>query len=120
MPPIGENIKSIRIGKGLTQTTCSNMAGISKAAWSNYEKDARTPSLRTINAIAGVLEVPASEILFGKEGEPGHADDPTKRPVTLDRIIRNIKLLSPRNRRKVVEYTEMLLFYENGHEKGNA
>lgn len=120
MPSIGQNIKSIRIGKGLTQTTCSNKTGISKGTWSKYEKGTRIPSIKTVGIIAEALEVPSSEILFGHDGEPERTADPTTRPVALDHIIRNVKLLSPRNRRKVVEYTEMLLFYENGHKKGNA
>lgn len=120
MTPIEQNMKSIRMDKGLTQTTCSKRTGISKGTWSKYESDQRTPSLRTIDVIAGALEVPASEILLGHDGRHEQPEDPTKRPVALDRIIRNVKLLSPKDKRKVVEYTELLLFYEKGHEKGNA
>lgn len=65
---LGENIKKIRIEKGLTQKELADKVGISGAFMSLIEKGANNPSDENLIKISDVLNVPI-DILKTKETE---------------------------------------------------
>lgn len=50
-------IKNVRLEQKKTQNELARAAKISRAAYANIENGARTPSVKTAKAIAGVLGV---------------------------------------------------------------
>lgn len=53
---IGENIKTFRTAKGMTQEQLAEKAGISRVALGNYEREERTPNLDILEKLAVALD----------------------------------------------------------------
>lgn len=60
---IGENIKKIRVQKGLTQKQLGELCGMADSAIRRYENGRANPKLETVEKIANVLDVNASILL---------------------------------------------------------
>lgn len=54
---IGKNIKDYRELRGMTQDDLGDKLGISKQAISQYERNIRTPSIKTLEDISKALDV---------------------------------------------------------------
>ena len=72
---IGDNIRRLRIQRGLTQDELSYLVGIHKRMLQRYEKNERTPKQERLNAIANALGVNPQVIAIPKNipGEEMHA-----------------------------------------------
>lgn len=66
---IGENIKSERIAKGLSQTELGNRCQIANTVISAYENGKKIPGLNTIARIARGLDVSIDQLCYGDESE---------------------------------------------------
>ncbi|SEH77702.1 repressor LexA [Halobacillus karajensis] len=64
----GEKLKSLRKIEGWTQEFVAKKIGVSKQTYSHYERENRTPSLKTIQKLAKIYDVDLDEI-FGSENE---------------------------------------------------
>lgn len=64
---VGDRIKSIRIGRGLTVAVLAERTGLSKGLISQVENDKTSPSLTTLAKIAEGLGVPPAYLLMGAE-----------------------------------------------------
>lgn len=64
---VGERIKSIRIGRGLTVASLADRTGLSKGLISQVENDKTSPSLSTLAKIAEGLGVPPAYLLMQAE-----------------------------------------------------
>ena len=62
---IGENIKTIRQSKNMTQEELAAKIYTTRQTVSNYEKGRSDPNLETIERIAEALETDSSIILYG-------------------------------------------------------
>lgn len=62
MPTLGEQIKTLRIKKGLTQEQLASELHTTKAAISRYEKDQRQPRREQLTEIARILEANPDEL----------------------------------------------------------
>lgn len=60
---LGENLRRLRVNRGLTQAELASRAGISRLAYSNIETAKSEPRSSTIQQIADVLEVPILELI---------------------------------------------------------
>ncbi|HAT4114579.1 helix-turn-helix domain-containing protein [Clostridium perfringens] len=60
---LGENIKSNRLKKKLTQKKLAETIGVSTITIQNYENNRREPNIETLNKIANSLDIPVSELL---------------------------------------------------------
>lgn len=60
---IGQNIKSIRKKRNLTQTKFAQSLNISRTYLSDLENNRKSPSIDTINKIAKKLNVPTMHLL---------------------------------------------------------
>jgi XRE family transcriptional regulator, master regulator for biofilm formation len=60
---IGDQIKRIRISRGLSLTRLSVIAGISKGYLSSIESHKTNPSAHMIQKLAKALEVPVEQLL---------------------------------------------------------
>lgn len=70
----GKQVKALRAERGLTQAQLADLSGISEEWVRRIERGEGSPSLDTIEVLAGSLGVPVSS-LFG-----GHPDLPTLPP----------------------------------------
>lgn len=60
---LAKNIKSHRNKLGLTQEELARKSGIHRSHLANIERQAVSPSLKTIEALAQALDVTASDLL---------------------------------------------------------
>lgn len=67
--PIGENIKKLRIEKGLTQKQLGDLCGMADSAIRRYESGRGNPTEKTLKRIAAALNVPWYELYSDKEEE---------------------------------------------------
>ena len=60
---VGNNIKKLRLEKGLTQKGLGEKCGMADSAIRRYENGPLVPKLSTLNKIASSLEVPLTALL---------------------------------------------------------
>lgn len=60
---LGENLKEIRLEKGVTQTSVAKALGVDRSFVSNIENGKTNPTLSTITSIAKALGVSTKELL---------------------------------------------------------
>lgn len=64
---ISQNIKSLRMQKGLTQKELADLLHVTSQAVSRWEKGAVEPSVDTISKMASIFEVTTDEIIDGPD-----------------------------------------------------
>lgn len=62
---IGKKMKEVRKRNCLTQEQLANKVGISLMSIRRYEKDERSPNMKTLKKIAAALDVPISDLIEG-------------------------------------------------------
>lgn len=62
MPTLGEQLKALRIKKGMTQEQLAQRLNTTKAAISRYEKDQRQPRLEQITEMAMILDASPDDL----------------------------------------------------------
>lgn len=76
---IGENIRSVRKEKGLSQKEVAEKLGVSQSNYSQYEVCKRNAKIETLERIADALEVPVGRLIpFNKNCLP---DDSNKQKI---------------------------------------
>ncbi|HBF2862384.1 TPA: helix-turn-helix domain-containing protein [Clostridioides difficile] len=60
---IGENIRTFRVDRGMTQEQLAKKAGISRVALGNYEREERTPNLDILEKLAEIFDVSVDIII---------------------------------------------------------
>ena len=60
---LGENLKRIRMEKGITQGDIVRKLGISRSFVSNIENGKTNPTLSTISKLAKALGIPTNELI---------------------------------------------------------
>ena len=60
---LSENIKSLRLEKGLTQETLSEFLGVTSQSVSNWERGESYPDITLLPEIAGFFKVSVDELL---------------------------------------------------------
>ena len=63
MPTIGERIKTARMLSKLTQNDLGKAIGVSGVAIMRYEKDLRTPNIKTLENLSKALNVPVGYLM---------------------------------------------------------
>ena len=96
MKNIGENLKLIRINKGISSSDLESLCGVSQANISKIENNLISPSIDTLFKICTALEIPVS-LLF-KDFPPDMIN-----------LIDTAKQLSPNQRQKITEMIESFL-----------
>ena len=91
---LGLGIKAHRLRRGMTQGQLAEGVNVSEQAISNIERAYRSPSLETLEKIAGALEVEVRDLFPG--GAASDAQDEATR-----RIIAQLAPLTPEELAKV-------------------
>ena len=65
---VGERLRAARRERGLSVGALAETAGIGKGSLSEVENGVRNPTLSTLYALAGALELPLSSLLAGRPG----------------------------------------------------
>ena len=60
---LGQNLKRIRLDKGITQTSIAKALGADRSFVSNIENGKTNPTLSTISSLAKALGVSTTELL---------------------------------------------------------
>ena len=96
-PPFGRNLAALRKLRGWTQPQLADSLGITLAALTYYERQARNPSADFVGKVAKLFNVSVDELLE-------HSVKPTKKPgppSQLEERLTAIRQL-PREKQKVV------------------
>ena len=64
MPTLGEQLKALRIKKGMTQEQLATKLNTTKAAISRYEKDQRQPKLEILTEMAMILDATPDDLYY--------------------------------------------------------
>lgn len=64
---LGDNLKRMRIDKGMTQGDLSNVSGVGLAQVSKIERNKADPTASTIYKLIGALDCSADRLLLDKE-----------------------------------------------------
>ena len=78
---ISNNLKRIRLGRGLTQKELGDLLGVSQATVGQYETNQNPPKLETLQRIADALSISVTDIL-----DPAHPKKPFVNAESLDYI----------------------------------
>ena len=65
---LNENIKKMRLSRGMNQVEFARLVGVTKQCVSNWENDNVVPSIEMLVKIADVFNV-KTDTLLGREGE---------------------------------------------------
>ena len=60
---LGDNVRQLREGRGLTQQQIAKIAGVPRATWSNMESGAANPTLAVLTKVANALQTRLEELL---------------------------------------------------------
>ena len=63
----GENLRMLRMTRGLSQTEFGELIGAKQATVSAYERNAREPSFEVCEKIADALSIPLSTVMIPTE-----------------------------------------------------
>jgi transcriptional regulator with XRE-family HTH domain len=74
-----ENLKVVRLQKGLTQSVLAEKAGITQMHYSAIERGDKNPSLETLEAILTVLDIPIEDVWL-KDLNPPQPPTPDGQP----------------------------------------
>ena len=66
-PQIGDNIRNVRVAKGMRQQDLAENCGFSNTTLSAYENNKKTPNLNTVATIAKQLGVSIERLYYGDE-----------------------------------------------------
>ena len=69
MTTFGDNLKAIRIQKGISQGQLADMMGIHSTHISRYERNQTIPSVDVVKKLADLLEVSTDVLIYGSEDE---------------------------------------------------
>lgn len=79
---LGEQIKQLRLDKGLNQKQLAEAVGVTKASISDYERNKRYPPYNVLQAIGETLDVPVTELFaYMAEKENDDKNIPMEYPV---------------------------------------
>lgn len=73
---IAENIKYLRLSRGLSQGDLADIADVSPKTVSSWELGTREPRLGAVERVAAYFHVEKSSLLFGDVSKIGKAADP--------------------------------------------
>lgn len=98
------NIKKLRISKGLKQSDLANLLHVAQTTISNWENDRTEPDFDSLRQMAELFDVSADYLL-------GQSDVKKKeKPVVKDdRLNRKLELLNDENLQRMEDYVDLLL-----------
>lgn len=89
---IGENIKKIRIEKGISRKSLSEDLNVSESTISRYENGKRKPSIETLNKIADVLGVTINDLVGSKKTLTQQLIEEALKALTIDELSKEINV----------------------------
>ena len=93
------NIKELRISKGLKQSDLANLLHVAQTTISNWENDRTEPDFESLKRMADIFNCSIDELLGQKE----------KPVVKDDGLNQKLERLSDRNLQRLEEYIDLLL-----------
>lgn len=99
---LGERIRRLRLGKGMSQTSFGKLVGLSQRTVAYYELKGSSPAPDVLVKMADALSV-TTDVLLGRKKAPGHERPAEARPPDARRV-RHMKALDelPLHDRKAI------------------
>ena len=69
---LGQNVRILREGRGLTQAQMSKLAKMPRATWANLESGASNPTLSVLDRVAAAFQVSIEELIAAPRSEARH------------------------------------------------
>ncbi len=69
---LGENMRTLRETRGLTQAQIGKLAGLPRATWSNLESGMGNPTLAVLHRVAAALQVSIEELIAPSDAGARH------------------------------------------------
>jgi transcriptional regulator with XRE-family HTH domain len=66
---LGQNVRILREGRGLTQAQMSKLAKMPRATWANLESGASNPTLSVLDRVAAAFQVTIEELIAAPRSE---------------------------------------------------
>lgn len=107
-----ENLRKLRIERGMTQVAIASRLGVDKSTYNGYESGKRKPDVQRIKEIATILNVSADDLLgTNNAGRWREADE--KMLQVLNKIVNSVSLPSEYTEK----YTELMELAETSTEE---
>lgn len=106
---IGENLRRMRLAKGITQLELSRLSGVTPATISRIEQEVNlNPRTDTTLKLADALKVAIAELVGSSDPERGlsHAEDASPRSARMQRLKIGFDRLSDKDQEFVVDWVE--------------
>ena len=98
------NIKKLRISKGLKQSDLANLLHVAQTTISNWENDRTEPDFDSLRQMAELFDVSADYLLWQSDVKK------KEKPVVKDdRLNRKLELLNDENLQRMEDYVDLLL-----------
>lgn len=98
---IGDNIKKLRVDKGLTQKDLANLLNVTSQAVSKWEKNDSEPDIATIVRISNIFGVSTDDLLNPKNDELIEKANPHEKEIT--------RVIEKRNKNKMKKIKKIFL-----------
>ncbi|AKU98652.1 HigA protein (antitoxin to HigB) [Labilithrix luteola] len=69
---LGQNVRVLREGRGLTQAQMAKLAGMPRATWANLESGTANPTLAVLDRVAGAFQVTIEELIAAPQSGARH------------------------------------------------
>jgi len=92
---LGQKIKELRSGKGMTLEELSQLSGVSQSLLSMIERNLSAPTVRTLERIVKALETTISHVYMEMEAESSNGDVPRKKAAVIKKSERKQLVLGP-------------------------
>lgn len=92
---LGQKIKELRSGKGMTLEELSQLSGVSQSLLSMIERNLSAPTVRTLERILKALETTISQVYMEMEAEASDDDVLRKKAVVIKKSERKQLVLGP-------------------------
>lgn len=113
---IGQTIKEYRKRRGLTQKELAREINLSRSYLGDIEGDRYNPSVKTLRAIADVLQIPANK-MFGEGGFPENEPQDLIELIRYEKYTLNGRLASDTDRQALENILRVL--YWDAKEKNS-
>ena len=66
---LGQNVRTLREGRGMTQAQMAKLASLPRATWANLESGAANPTLAVLDRVASAFQVSLEELVAAPRSE---------------------------------------------------
>lgn len=116
MATLGQRIKKLREGKGLSQGELGKLVNVGNTTISQWENDKRIPDLATLDKLANVLKT-SSDYLLGRTDDPSPTNARQLPQTVAPYLPEGFNELSPEAKQEILNFVEYIMHKYGKKEK---